>query len=61
LSTFRERHARGDASQHAPFCAAAVHGKAATVEELQSQADFSIDLIYSGASFAWAGAGESDG
>jgi transcriptional regulator with XRE-family HTH domain len=27
-----------------------VHGKAATVEEPQSQADFSIDLIYPGAS-----------
>jgi hypothetical protein len=38
-----------------------VHGKAATVEELQSQADFWVDLIYPGASSAWAGAGDSDG
>jgi hypothetical protein len=31
------------------------------LEELQSQADFWVDLIYPGASSAWAGAGDSDG
>jgi hypothetical protein len=40
---------------------AVVHARLPPSAQPHSQADFSIDLIYSGASFAWAGAGDSDG